>query len=207
MLDRRRATLDVLRIRGGLTVNELARELRITRAAAANHIARLVADGLVTASGLKASGRRPSVVYELAAKADRLFHQEYDSFAVDLMDEIARAGKGQIDRVLRGVGARWIAKDEPQVEKLSGEARLERAAKLIGARGFMPTLKKMGPRLHTLQNHNCPIARVCRAHHETAGMVKHWIEALFGGRIERSKCIYEGGHACEYAIAGQRKAR
>src|SRR5215469_6074574 len=103
MLDRRRATLDTLRIRGGLTVNELASELRITRAAAANHIARLVADGLVTASGLKPSGRRPSVVYVLAGKADRLFHQEYDTFAVEVLDEIARGGKAQIERVLRGV--------------------------------------------------------------------------------------------------------
>ena|SRR5579863_2918521 len=206
MLDRRRATLDMLRVRGGLTVNELATELRTTRAAASNHIARLVADDLVTAAGLKPSGRRPSVVYVLTAKADRLFRQEYDTFAVELLDELARSGKGQIARVLHGVGERWIAKDAPEVRKLQGEPRLEQAIKLIAARGFMPTLRKTGPRGHALQNHNCPIVRICRAHHGAAAMVKHWIEALVGGRIERSRCIFEGGHACEYAIAGKPSA-
>ena len=65
---RRRQALDSLRMRGGLTVNELARELRITRGAAANQITRLIADGLVVSSGLQASGRRPSVIYALTAK-------------------------------------------------------------------------------------------------------------------------------------------
>ena len=52
-----------------------------------------------------------------------------------------RGGRGQIDRVLRGEGERWIASDAPAVRKLAGEPRLERATKLIAARGFMPTLR------------------------------------------------------------------
>ena len=201
MHDRRRQALDALRIRGGLTVNELAHELRITRTAANNQVARLLADGLVASVGLKATGRRPGLVNSLTPKADKDFHQEYESFAIDVLDEIVRSGgEAQLDRILRRVGERWIAADAPAVEKLSGEARLERAKKLIAARGFMPTLEKAADRTHTLSNHNCPISRVCAAHHQAAGMVRHWIEALVGTRVQRSQCIFEGGAACEYGI-------
>ena len=200
MLDRRRLALDALRMRGGLTVNELASELRVTRTAAKNHVDRLLAEGLVAASGLRASGRRPGVVYSLTAEADRAFHQEYDSFANDVLDEIARRGDGQVDRVLRGVGDRWIANDAPSVRSLSGEPRLARVTKLIAARGFMPTLEKTSSRCHLLQNHNCPIAQICRAHHQAAGMVKRWIEALVGRRVAQTNCIYKGGHVCAYEL-------
>jgi len=203
MLDRRRHALDTLRIRGALTINELARELRITRTAAANQVTRLVADGLVKAAGLKATGRRPSVTYALTAQADGAFHQAYETFAVDVLDQVARGGQAQVDRVLRQVGQRWISSDAPAVEKLSGDPRLQRATKLIAARGFMPTLERTDDRRYVLQNHNCPIARVCRAHHEAAGMVQHWIEALVGERVRRTNCIFEGGSACEYAIGAK----
>ena len=200
MLDRRRLALNALRIRGKLTINELARELHITRTAAANQLARLLAEGLVVAAGLQATGRRPSITYGLTAQADRAFQQEYERFAVDVLDAVARGGEGQTARVLRQVGDRWISSDAPAVAKLSGDLRLKRATKLIAARGFMPTLEKAADRRYTLANHNCPIARVCSAHHQAAGMVKHWIEALVGGRVQRTNCIFEGGSACEYAI-------
>jgi predicted ArsR family transcriptional regulator len=200
MVDRRRLALNALRVRGQLTVNELADELQITRTAATNQLARLIADGMVGATGLRSTGRRPSVVYSLTSEADRAFHEAYDALANDVLTEIGRGGREKVQRVLRGVGDRWIAGDVPSVEKLSGEARLDRAKKLIAVRGFMPTLERAADRRRVLRNHNCPILRVCRAHHEAADMVKRWVEALVGRKIRRSACIFQGGHACEYAL-------
>src|ERR1700686_1013863 len=155
MHDRRRLALDALRIRGGLSINELARQLRLTRTASANHVARLLADGLVTPIGLRPGARRPSVIYGLTPRADSAFHQEYETFAVDLLDELARVGTPQLDRALRGVGGRWIARDEPAVHALRGSERLERAAKIMAARGFMPSLERTD-RSQVLRVHNCP---------------------------------------------------
>ncbi len=199
MHDRRRLALDALRIRSALTVNELATELRLTRAASANHLARLLAEGLVVPTGLRSGKRRPSVMYGLTARADSAFHQEYEKFAIDLLDEVARPGPGAVSRILRRVGDRWIARDLPEVETLRGATRLDRATKTIATRGFMPSLERAG-RSYVLRNHNCPISKICGAHHEAADMVKRWVEALLGAQVQRKSCICQGGRACEYRV-------
>lgn len=205
MHDRRRLALDALRIRGGLTVNELARQLRLTRTASAHQLARLLADGLATQVGLRPGVRRPSVIYGLTPQADRAFHQEYETLAVDVLDEVARAGTTQLDRVLRGVGDRWIARDKSSVQLLRGPARLERATKILAARGFMPSLEQTG-RSYVLRNHHCPIVRVCVAHHEAPDMVKRWIQALVGTPLRRTGCICLGDQTCEYSLASKAKS-
>ncbi len=202
MHDRRRLALDALRIRGGLTVNELARQFRLTRTAAANQVARLLADGLVAPTGLRPGVRRPSVIYGLTPQADRAFHQEYETLAVDVLDEVARTGTKQLDRILRGVGDGWIARDKPAVRLLRGQDRLERATKILAARGFMPSLEQTG-RAYVLRNHHCPIVRVCTAHHQAADMVKRWVQALVGTPVRRTGCICLGSQACEYSLAAR----
>jgi len=199
MHDRRRLVLDALRVRGALTLDELARELRLTRTATANHLARLQANGLVTRVGLRAGKRRPSITYGLTEQADRSFPQEYETLALHVLDETARAGSEQLDRVLRRVGERWLARDLPPVRSLRGRPRLERAVQIVAERGFMPSLEPSSRGL-ALRNHNCPIARACGAHHQVADMVKRWVEALVGTRVQRTACICKGAPACEYSI-------
>lgn len=203
MHDRRRLALDALRLRGGLTLNELCRELHLTRTAAANRLAQLRAEGLVVEIGLRSGKRRPSVVYGLAPQADRAFPQAYEGLAVDVLDEISQRGTRYLKQILQRVGNRWLEREAAPLRKLPRRARIEAATKIIAARGFMPALDA-GPTGFTLRNHNCPIARVCDAHHEAADMVKQWIEALYGTPIERSSCICLGARCCEY-IAGRQQ--
>jgi predicted ArsR family transcriptional regulator len=204
MHDRRRLALDALRLHGGLTLNELCRELRLTRTAAANRLAQLRAEGLVVEAGLRPGKRRPSVVYALAPEADRVFPQAYERMAVDLLDEISRRGARYLRQILQRVGRRWIARDAEALQKLPRHARIEAGTKVLAARGFMPALEA-GATSYTLRNHNCPIARVCGAHHEAADMVKQWIEALYGTPVQRSSCICLGARYCEYTV--RRKLR
>ena len=200
MHDRRRLAVEALRAQGGLTVNELAKELKLTRTAAANHIATLLAEGLISRMGLHAGSRRPSVIYGLTPQAERVFHEEYEPFVLDLLDEIAKRGPACIDQTMRKIDKRWIARDRPTVRTLRGQERLEAATRILEAHGFMPTVEKVNNR-YVLRNRNCPIVRICRAHRETAEMVKRWIASLLGVSVVRRGCICRGDPACEYTLA------
>jgi predicted ArsR family transcriptional regulator len=201
MHDRRRAALDALRMHGGLTIDELARTLRIARTASANHLARLRADGMVAPQGLRQGKRRPSVVYGLTPAADRHFHQEYETFAVELLDEIERGSPRQLERLMRRVGDRWVARDLPLVLGLRGQARSARALEIVSSRGFMPTYERK-PRGFVLRNHNCPIAQICRAQGDAISMVRRWLGALLDVRLRNTACICRGAPACEYIYDG-----
>lgn len=199
MRDRRRVILDLLRVRDGLTVADVGRELRLTRTAAASHMARLLAEGSVQRVGLRPGKRRPSVVFSLTPQADRLFHQEYEQFALDLLAELKRESGTRLNYAIRRIAEKWIARDAPALAGLRGRARFERATNLLAHHGLMPVLEAHGNR-HVLRQHNCPILSLCRDNREAPELLRRWIEGLFGTSVKRTQCICQGARSCAYEI-------
>jgi len=198
----RRRIVELLRVRDGLAVEELARLLRVTRTAVTSHLSALQADGYVTRRGLRAGRRRPSVIYGLTPAADALFPKMYDEFAASLLAELRRAGAGELPALLRKVSDRWIAQDLPKVEGLRGARRLARVREILADRGFLPVLERAGGH-YVLREHNCPVMRLARDHSEVCDMVHRWMEALFGMRMERTKCLRRGDAFSEYRLAAR----
>lgn len=199
MHDTRQRIVELLRVHGGRTVNDLARDLRLTRTAVTSHLAALQAEGLVARQGLQPGRRRPRVLYTLTPQADTLFPKAYDAFAAGLMEELRREGTGRLRAVVRRVGDRWIARDLPRVEGLRGRARLERAREILAERGFLPTLERAG-KATVLREHNCPVMQLALQHPEVCDMVHRWLEALFDTRMERVQCLRRGDAYSEYVL-------
>ena len=199
MQDTRRRIMDLLRIGGGQTVQDLARGLKLTRTAVTSQLAALQAEGLVTRRGLRPGRRRPSVVYVAAPAAEAVFPKSYQEFAETLIAEVEREGAGPLNLLLRRVGDRWIARDAPRVQGLRGRARLQRALAILADRGFMPRLER-GRDGYLLYEHNCPVIRLATAHPEICEMVHHWLEALFGLSLKREQCLRRGDPYSAYVI-------
>ncbi len=202
MHETRRRIVELLRVRDGLAVEELARLLRVTRTAVTSHLSALQADGYVTRRGLRAGRRRPSVVYVLTPAADGLFPKTYDEFAASMLAELRRAGPGELSALLRKVSDRWIAQDLPKVEGLRGAQRLNQARQILTDRGFLPVLERAGGG-YVLREHNCPVMRLASEHAEVCDMVHRWMEALFGMRMERMRCMRRGDAFSEYRLAAR----
>ena len=196
----RQQIVELLRLHNGRTVEELAQAVNVTRTAITTQLAALQAAGLVTQQGLRSGRRRPSAVSALTASADTLFPKAYDDFAMEVLEELRREGKGSLPRLLRRVGNRWIARDLPRVKDLRGRERLERAKEILTDRGFMPSLNPTRDG-YLLREHNCPVMRLAVAHPEVCTMVHGWLEALFGTPLTRTRCMREGGPFSDYVIA------
>jgi predicted ArsR family transcriptional regulator len=210
MRDTRQRIVDLLRTHTGRTVGELAQALHVTRTAITTQLAALQAAGLVSQQGLRLGRRRPSVVYVLTTSADALFPKTYDEFAMQMLDELRREGKGNLSRLLRRLGDRWIARDLPRVKNLRGRERLERVQEILAEHGFMPSLNTI-PEGYLLREHNCPVMRLAVAEPEVCTMIHRWLEALFGTTLTRTRCMRQGDPSSDYVIAtapddGQRKA-
>ncbi len=196
----RRRIIEMLRVSRGLTVEELARELRITRTAVVSHLGALQAEGLAARAGVRPGRRRPSTLYVATAAADAVFPKAYDEFAALLLGELRREDPGALSRALARIGDAWIARDLPRVGGLEGEVRFERARRILEERGFLPTLERADGG-HILREHNCPVMRLAEADAEVCATVHRWLEALFGVPLARVRCMRQGDPFSEYTTS------
>ncbi len=199
MQSTKRQILEILRISGGQTIQELARVLKLTRTAVISHLSALQAEGLVARGGLRPGWRRPSTLYVATPAADAVFPKAYEEFAVTLFDEFKREDPQSLARALRRIADAWVALDLPRVENLTGQARLEQVRQILTERGFLPTLERTDGR-YALREHNCPMMRIAAVHPEVCDMVHRWLEALAGAPLARLRCMRQGDPYSEYEI-------
>ncbi len=199
MHETRRRIVELLRMGGSQSVDDLADALDLTRTAVTSHLAGLQAEGFVARRGLRPGTRRPQVLYALTPAADALFPKAYEDFAASLLEEVKREGEGDLKALLRRVGDRWIANDLPRVEGLRGRARLEAATQVLAERGFLPILERTG-KGYLLREYNCPVMRLSAVHPEVCDMIHRWLEALFGYPLNRVACLRAGDPFSAYRI-------
>ena len=195
----RRRVLDALHARSALTIGDLARELALTRTAVNSHVTALLRDGLAARVGVRAGKRRPSALYGLTKKADRLFPRAYDLLAADILEELTKAGAGKSRAVLGRVSRRWVSRDLASVRGLGGRRRLDGAKAVLARQGFMPSLRRTSSG-YVLQQGHCPLQRVGGTHPEVCDAVQKWIQALVGAPAKRTSCASQGDVRCTYAF-------
>jgi predicted ArsR family transcriptional regulator len=199
MHETRERIVELLRLHGSHTVESLCAALSLSRTAVKSHLTALRAEAMVRRRGLRPGTRRPSNVYELTPEADRLFPKMYDDFAAALIEEIRRQRPDELEAYLERIADRWIARDAARVEGLHGLERFERAKETLADRGFMPVLDQV-PDGYQLHEHNCPLMKLTADYPEVCNMVHRWLEALFGTRLNRVRCLHLGDPFSAYTI-------
>jgi predicted ArsR family transcriptional regulator len=197
MQETRRHIVELMRIRGGQTVQDLVAALGLTRTAVISHLGVLQADGFVTRGGLRRGKRRPSVIYETTRLADSAFPQAYESFAAAVLNALKEDAPSALRAVLWRVGEGWVERDQHRVARLKGQARVEAARQILEERGFLPDLTRAGS-TYVLREHNCPLLRLAADHPEICDGVHRWMESLVGTPLVRVRCMRRGDAFSEY---------
>ena len=197
MQETRRHIVELLRIRGGQTVQDLVAALGLTRTAVISHLGVLLADGFVTRHGLRRGKRRPSVIYQTTRLADSAFPQAYESFAVAVLNALKENAPSALRAALWRVGEEWVERDRHRVARLKGQARVEAMRQILEERGFLPELKR-GDNTYVLREHNCPVLRLATDHPEVCDGVHRWMQSLVEGPLIRVRCMRRGDAFSEY---------
>src|SRR2546426_878158 len=143
--DRKQQLLrQLLRNKAGLSVNELSRNLAVTRTAVRQHLAALMRDGFVGPGATRPSGGRPQQLYLLTDVGKEAFPRHYSWFAQLLIDAMAREHgatglRARLGRIASTVAAKFRGRFS---ERQSSRQKVQQLAALMDELGYDTHLAK-----------------------------------------------------------------
>jgi predicted ArsR family transcriptional regulator len=195
----------LLRGSGGLTADDIASKLGLTRSAVRAQLTGMERDGLVRRAGQRPGATRPSHVFELTHEVEQLLSSAYIPLLTNLIDTFADGlPTNQVETILRQAGKR-----------LAGELSLgKRPAGNLGSRVAMASEmlnEQLGALTHvegnggyTIRGVGCPLAALTGKHPGVCLAIESLIAEVLRvpireccDRSERPKCCFEIGSRAE----------
>jgi len=197
----RSAILDLLKINGGMSVEQLAQSLEVSKVCVRRHLSLLESDGLIAYEQERHERGRPRFIYRLTEKAGCLFPQIYDEFAKEVLVHLQRQfGDDALRKVLSARADELIAQLKEQFVGLSFDKRVRALVKVINSKGYLAESKRMSDGSYRLRQQNCPTESVAIAYpHVCEEEIRVYRETL-GCEILRECRIADGAQQCEYKI-------
>jgi predicted ArsR family transcriptional regulator len=200
MQETRQQILTILKEKGQATVEALAGALALTPITVRHHLSILLGEGYLTAQQVRRKVGRPHYVYTLTDKASDLFPQGYHLLTERLLDEIkTMVGPDGTNVLLTRLADKLAASIGPQLGNGSLEERLDQAARLLVAEGFLARWEKAADG-YIFYELNCPYRRVIKRHPEVCAMDQRFLSEVLRISVEKIDCIVVGGERCAYRV-------
>ncbi|GAB6408036.1 helix-turn-helix transcriptional regulator [Pseudomonas sp. MHK4] len=180
---------------GGMSIDELAEHLAVTRTAIRQHLAALERDGLVLRGETRPTGRRPEQLYQLTDHAREQFPRQYQLLASALIDEVADIiGPEALATLMRSLG-RKLARDREQ--QVVDETKI---VQHMNQAGYEAEVFFRSSGDQEIVAHNCVFHRLAAAHPVVCELDLALIGALGGAEVEHTECMVRGGHVCRFKL-------
>ena len=199
LLDTSRGRIVTLLRTGGMTADELARKLGVTRSAIRIQIAAMERDGVVRGVGSKPGTTRPSRVFELTPDVEQLLSQAYIPLLTQLVDVFAEAMPAdQVEALLRTTGAR-LANVLLGKRHLTGDlpARAGAVSKMMNLHLGTTTRVERNGRI-VIRGAGCPLAALTGKHKSVCLSMESLVAEALGvpvreccDRDARPRCCFE----------------
>jgi DeoR family suf operon transcriptional repressor len=204
----RRSILLLLKKRGEAGAADLAAALGITVSAVRQHVAGLVAGGLVTSRQERHGPGRPALRYSLASAGEALFPRFYSELTNELLSYAEDEDPGLLDKVFERRRRRRV---EDARKRLAGKAFGDRVAELtviLDADGYLADFARHPDGSYLVTEHNCAILGVAQRYGLACSTEIEFLrEALPDAIIERVAHRLAGQHVCSYEIRPAKTAR
>ncbi|HLB48103.1 MAG TPA: ArsR family transcriptional regulator [Anaerolineales bacterium] len=202
MQHKRQEIVDILKQRGGATVEELSKELRITSVTVRHHLDVLRSEGWVGEPTVRhrSSSGRPQHVYSLTPKAKDLFPRNYESLARTLLDEVkSRLDSREVNVIFEGVANRLLAGAPHPVVGEPVEERLDRTINFLNQKGYVARWERL-PEGFVVHTRNCPFDGIADQHRELCSLDVMLVSSLTGFALRRVCHMAEGDNSCAYLL-------
>ena len=180
---------------GGMSIDELAEHLAVTRTAIRQHLAALERDGLVLRGETRPTGRRPEQLYQLTDHAREQFPRQYQLLASALIDEVADIiGPEALATLMRNLGRKLALDREQQVVD---ETKI---VQHMNQAGYEAEVFFRSSGDQEIVAHNCVFHRLAAAHPVVCELDLALIGALGGAEVEHTECMVRGGNVCRFKL-------
>ncbi|NOX93631.1 MAG: HTH domain-containing protein [Alphaproteobacteria bacterium] len=199
----------LLRNKEGLTVDQIAQELGVTRTAVNQHLAALERDGYIQRRDVVPTGGRPSRVYALSERGIHLFPKNYDAFSLMTLEALIDSlGADQVKKVLEQLG-RNLGKDlAPGLVNKPLDQRIHAIITTLQELGFDAHLEKLASSnaAPIITAYNCIYHALAQMRPEVCELDLAFLRKASGAEVEHVDCMAKGANQCRFKFSEQKGA-
>ncbi|CAM5782831.1 MULTISPECIES: helix-turn-helix transcriptional regulator [Brevibacillus] len=199
--------LSMLKVKGSLSVSDMAVDLGITEMAVRRHLNTLERDNLIKSTLVRQAMGRPTNVYSLSQEADELFPRNYSHLTLDFLRDLQDIdGNGKVEMLFR---RRENRLEEAYRNHVQGslEERVAKLAELQNEKGYMVEWEKADEEGHyRIREFNCPISQVAREFNQACSCELSLFRRVLKADVEQTTCMAKGGEKCVFEIREANKA-
>ena len=204
---------DILRFllkRGTATAGAIAHHLSVTPQGIRRHLKNLESSELIEHQTSQEGIGRPNHVYKLSKKGREHFPDQYDQFALSLLNTVADTlGPEHVSKLLKH---QWQSKAKEYRKKLGDaplQERLQTLVQLRQAEGYMaecyPAAEvepdSIEQSAFVITEYNCAIAHIAESYPTVCGHeLAMFAIALPDCSVERTHWLVNGEHQCGYLV-------
>ncbi len=196
----RRQILDLLKVKGKATLDELAREIGLSPVTIRSHLSVLERDDLITSDEVRGKVGRPHFVYSLSEGAEEEFPRAYHEVARRFLEGFRTVATAeQMALVVDMVAERWAAEKAGRLNGKGLEARIAEVARIRAEEGAMAEWEPSEGG-YLLRQHHCPASRLAPMSPEVCQVELKYLQRLLGVPVEREGPHHRGDGKCSYRI-------
>ena len=199
LLDSSRGRIVTLLRGGGLTADDIASKLGVTRSAIRAQITAMERDGVVRRAGQRPGTTRPSNVFELTTQVEQLLSSAYIPLLSQLMDVFADGlPADQLEAMLRKAGKKLADELSPGKRPTGNLAlRVALASEMMNDQlGALTHVEGNGG--YTIRGLGCPLSALTGKHPGVCLAMESLVAEVVGvpvreccDRSERPQCCFE----------------
>ncbi len=195
----------LLKNRVGLSIDEIANAINISRNAVQQHFSTLERDCFIKKGVLKKTAGRPVRSYVLTEAGINCFPKQYAWFSELILSDLKQEmGSEAFTRYLQKLGANLSQNLLPGFEGKPTDERINELINIMGDLGFQATsMKAENDEEQYIEACNCIYHDLAQKYDEICELDKALISSLLDKEVELVECMAKDGHVCRFKIKKQ----
>lgn len=192
----------LLENKNGLSIDDLAKQLDISRAAVQQHFVALERDGFIKKKQLNKTGGRPVSLYELTDRGINYFPKQYawltELVLKSLEDEI---GQERLIAFMQKLGHKIAEKLQKRFQGKDLDARVDELALVMNELGFQVKINKdAGTGSQSLQAFNCVYHDLAQKQQAICEFDLALMSSSLDKTIIHASCMARGDCSCKFVV-------
>ncbi|MBM4208174.1 MAG: HTH domain-containing protein [Gammaproteobacteria bacterium] len=194
----------LLENKAGLSIDELARCLDISRAAVQQHFVVLERDGLIKKKQLNKTGGRPVSLYELTDNGINYFPKQYAWLTdIILSNLLADSDRENLIATMRKLGSTTAESLQKRLAGKVMEERINELSIIMNELGYqVKTQVDTETDKPMLQAFNCVYHDLTRKRAEICDFDVAFMSALLDKPVKQASCMAKGDCSCRFIVDG-----
>lgn len=186
----------------GLSIDEIASMLDISRNAVQQHFLTLEKEGYIETAELKKTAGRPVRTFVLTESGINRFPKQYAWFSELIVSELENElGAEYLKSYFQKMGINLSQTLISQFEGKSTEQRLELLLNVMDDLGFQASeIKSENNNEYRIKAYNCIYHDLAQKYEAVCELDKTLISTLLNKDVELVECMAKGGHSCHFKI-------